>query len=197
VQTRTQIASLQRRLGTTTVYVTHDQVEAMTMGDRVAVLKDGYLQQVDTPRNLYDRPDNVFVAGFIGSPAMNLMDVRLNPEGAVLGQRTLPLPQAVLSALAKESASAATIGFRPESVRLVPDGEGFPFDVVVVEELGSDAYAYGTLHTGGANGAEDKLSTIRVDARKPPMKGETVHLQIAADELHVFSAESGRRITAG
>ena len=72
VQTRTEIAALQRRLGVTTVYVTHDQVEAMTMGDRVCVLKDGYLQQVDTPRNLYDRPDNVFVAGFIGSPAMNL-----------------------------------------------------------------------------------------------------------------------------
>jgi multiple sugar transport system ATP-binding protein len=77
VQTRTEIAALQRRLGVTTVYVTHDQVEAMTMGDRVCVLKDGYLQQVDTPRNLYDKPDNVFVAGFIGSPAMNLVDVDL------------------------------------------------------------------------------------------------------------------------
>jgi multiple sugar transport system ATP-binding protein len=196
VQTRTQIASLQRRLGTTTVYVTHDQVEAMTMGDRVAVLKDGYLQQVDTPRNLYDKPDNVFVGGFIGSPAMNLVDVKLNAEGAVLGQRTLPLSQGVLAALAKENATSATVGFRPESVRLVGDGDGFPFDVVVVEELGSDAYAYGTLHTG-AGEADDKLSTIRVDARKPPMKGETVHLQIAADELHVFSAASGRRIVAG
>ena len=80
VQTRTEIAALQRRLGTTTVYVTHDQVEAMTMGDRVCVLKDGYLQQVDTPRNLYDRPDNVFVAGFIGSPAMNLVDVDLDQD---------------------------------------------------------------------------------------------------------------------
>src|SRR5919106_3032806 len=80
VQTRTQIAQLQRRLGVTTVYVTHDQVEAMTMGDRVAVLKDGQLMQVDTPRNLYDRPDNVFVAGFIGSPAMNLIDVDLHGQ---------------------------------------------------------------------------------------------------------------------
>ncbi len=80
VQTRTQIASLQRRLGTTTVYVTHDQVEAMTMGDRVALLKDGLLQQVDTPRNLYDRPANTFVAGFIGSPAMNIFDVALTEE---------------------------------------------------------------------------------------------------------------------
>jgi len=198
VQTRTQIASLQRRLGTTTVYVTHDQVEAMTMGDRVAVLKDGDLMQVDTPRNLYDRPDNVFVAGFIGSPAMNLVDVALNAEGGVLGQRTLPLTQGVITALSKEGASTATVGFRPESVRLVPEGEGFPFEVVVVEELGSDAYAYGTLHTGGGGADEgEKLTTIRVDARKPPMKGETVHLAIAADELHVFSPQSGRRIVAG
>jgi multiple sugar transport system ATP-binding protein len=197
VQTRTQIASLQRRLGTTTVYVTHDQVEAMTMGDRVAVLKDGYLQQVDTPRNLYDRPDNVFVAGFIGSPAMNLIDAQLDADGAVLGKRTLPLARGVLAALAKEGATSATVGFRPESVRLVGEGEGFPFDVVVVEELGSDAYAYGTLRTGAGGDAGDKLTTIRVDARKPPLKGETVYLQPAADELHVFSAQSGRRITAG
>src|ERR687883_688329 len=91
VQTRTQIAALQRRLGVTTVYVTHDQVEAMTMGDRVCVLKDGYLQQVGTPRELYDRPDNVFVAGFIGSPAMNIVDLPLTSDGATIGNRTLPL----------------------------------------------------------------------------------------------------------
>src|SRR5437867_7160190 len=85
VQTRTQIAELQQRLGVTTVYVTHDQVEAMTMGDRVAVLKDGLLQQVDTPLNLYDNPKNKFVAGFIGSPAMNLLDADLVEGGAKLG----------------------------------------------------------------------------------------------------------------
>ena len=198
VQTRTQIAALQRRLGTTTVYVTHDQVEAMTMGDRVAVLKDGYLQQVDTPRNLYDRPDNVFVAGFIGSPAMNLIDVQLAQDGAVLGDRTLPLPTSVMTELAKENSAAATIGFRPEAVRLVGEGDGFPFEVVVVEELGSDAYAYGTLHTGRNTGgvAGDKLMTIRVDARKPPLKGEVVHLQIPVEEAHVFSATTGRRVSA-
>jgi multiple sugar transport system ATP-binding protein len=196
VQTRTQIAALQRRLGVTTVYVTHDQVEAMTMGDRVCVLKDGYLQQVDTPRNLYDRPENVFVAGFIGSPAMNLVDVDLDQSGAVLGGRSLPLPQSVMSTLGKEDATTATIGFRPEAVRLVGEGEGFPFEVVVVEELGSDAYAYGTLHTNRAAGeAVDKLITIRVDARKPPMKGETIYLQVAADDAHVFSTGSGRRVS--
>src|SRR5919202_4257470 len=97
VQTRTQIASLQRRLGVTTVYVTHDQVEAMTMGDRVAVLKDGLLQQADSPRNLYDRPANVFVAGFIGSPAMNIMELPLTEGGANAGGVTVPIPRHVMS----------------------------------------------------------------------------------------------------
>ena len=194
VQTRTEIAALQRRLGVTTVYVTHDQVEAMTMGDRVCVLKDGYLQQVDTPRNLYDRPDNVFVAGFIGSPAMNLVDVDLDQDGAHLGGRVLALPRNTMSALSGEGAKTATIGFRPEAVTVVSEGEGFPFEVVVVEELGSDAYAYGTLHTSrGSEG--DKLMTIRVDAKRPPMKGETIHLRVLPDEVHVFSTETGRRVS--
>jgi multiple sugar transport system ATP-binding protein len=195
VQTRTQIAALQRRLGTTTVYVTHDQVEAMTMGDRVAVLKDGFLQQVDSPRNLYDRPDNVFVAGFIGSPAMNLVDVELDADGAVLGGRSLRLPQEIRAALGQENARTATVGFRPEVARVVRADEGFPFEVVVVEELGSDAYAYGHLHTGhevGVVGAQ--LLTIRVDPRNPPRKGETIHLSVAAEDAHVFSPETGRRI---
>src|SRR5919199_446615 len=97
VQTRTQIASLQRRLGVTTVYVTHDQVEAMTMGDRVAVLKDGLLQQVGTPRELYDHPDNVFVAGFIGSPAMNLLELPLADGGVKFGDTVFPIERTVLS----------------------------------------------------------------------------------------------------
>jgi multiple sugar transport system ATP-binding protein len=194
VQTRTQIASLQRRLGVTTVYVTHDQVEAMTMGDRVCVLKDGYLQQVDTPRNLYDRPDNVFVAGFIGSPAMNLVEVDLDGEGAVLDGRSFPLPRQTMAALASDGSKTATLGFRPEGVRVVGEGEGFPFEVVVVEELGSDAYAYGTMHSSrGSEG--DKLLTLRVDARKPPMKGEVIHISINPDEAHVFSSGSGHRVS--
>jgi multiple sugar transport system ATP-binding protein len=194
VQTRTEIAALQRRLGTTTVYVTHDQVEAMTMGDRVCVLKDGYLMQVDTPRNLYDRPDNVFVAGFIGSPAMNLIDVDLDQDGAHLGARVLPLPRQTMQALAADGSKTATLGFRPESVRMVGEGEGFPFEVVVVEELGSDAFAYGTLHTSRSKEG-DKLTTLRVDARKPPMKGETIHIPINPEEAHVFSSETGRRVS--
>jgi multiple sugar transport system ATP-binding protein len=194
VQTRTEIAALQRRLGVTTVYVTHDQVEAMTMGDRVCVLKDGNLMQVDTPRNLYDKPDNVFVAGFIGSPAMNLIDVDLDANGAVLGGRSLPLPRETMSALSADGSKTATIGFRPESVRVVGEGQGFPYEVVVVEELGSDAYAYGTLHTSRSS-AGDKLVTIRVNARQVPMKGETIYLDIPAEEAHVFSTSSGRRLS--
>jgi multiple sugar transport system ATP-binding protein len=194
VQTRTEIAALQRRLGVTTVYVTHDQVEAMTMGDRVCVLKDGDLMQVDTPRNLYDRPDNVFVAGFIGSPAMNLIDVDLDTDGAHLGGAVLPLQRDTMSTLAAEGAKTATIGFRPESIRVVGSGEGFAFEVVVVEELGSDAFAYGTMHTT-RSGAGDKLVTIRVDAKRPPMKGETIHIFIPTEETHVFSSETGRRVS--
>src|SRR3982751_3548525 len=105
VQTRTQIAALQRRLGTTTVYVTHDQVEAMTMGDRVAVLRAGILEQCDTPLRLYQEPANVFVAGFIGSPGMNIAEFRLDDGHAVLGRARLPLPTAALSALTAEGAS--------------------------------------------------------------------------------------------
>ena len=194
VQTRTEIAALQRRLAVTTVYVTHDQVEAMTMGDRVAVLKDGYLQQVDTPRNLYDKPDNIFVAGFIGSPAMNLVEVDLDQDGAVLGNHSFPLPRQTMAALAADNSTTATLGFRPESVQLVGEGEGYPFEVVVVEELGSDAYAYGTLHTSRSQEG-DKLLTLRVDARRPPMKGETVHITINPDEAYVFASGSGRRVS--
>ncbi len=194
VQTRTQIAALQRRLGTTTVYVTHDQVEAMTMGDRVAVLKDGLLLQVDTPRNLYDKPDNVFVAGFIGSPAMNLVEVQLTEGGATIGNTTVPVSREVMTALTEEGSKTATLGFRPESALVVAEGDGFPMEVAVVEELGSDAFAYGSLSHAGTGGIGDALNIVRVDARRPPMKGETIHLQIRPGEEHMFSKSSGKRI---
>jgi multiple sugar transport system ATP-binding protein len=191
VQTRTEIAALQRRLGTTTVYVTHDQVEAMTMGDRVAVLKDGLLQQVDTPRNLYDRPDNLFVAGFIGSPAMNLVEVAVSGGQATVGGKTVPLPRA---AAAAAQGSTVTIGFRPEATTLTSAEDGIPFEVTVVEELGSDAFAYGNF-TGAQAEGRDKLVTVRVPARQVPMKGETVHLRIDPEELHVFDTATGRRLS--
>ncbi len=195
VQTRTEIAALQRRLATTTVYVTHDQSEAMTMGDRVAVLEDGCLQQVDTPRTLYDRPANIVVAGFIGSPAMNLAEVELTADGALLGGRTVPVPRAALTELAARGARTATIGFRPESAGLTTADTGIPFEVAVVEELGSDAYAYGSLAGSAAgSGLRDGLTTIRVPGHRPPVEGETVYLEIDPSGLHVFDIGSGARI---
>jgi multiple sugar transport system ATP-binding protein len=185
VQTRTQIASLQRRLGVTTVYVTHDQVEAMTMGDRVAVLKDGILQQVDTPRNLYDRPGNVFVAGFIGSPAMNLVQLPIVDGGVQFGDAVLPIAREIL---AKASGSRVTVGIRPE--KLSVSDHGLVVDVDVVEELGSDGYLYGRAQL---DGSEHNI-VVRVDAISHPRAGERIHLQADASAVHVFDAESGLRL---
>lgn len=160
VQTRTQIASLTRRLGVTTVYVTHDQVEAMTMGDRVAVLKDGLLQQVDTPRNLYDRPQNVFVAGFIGSPAMNLLELPVVDGGVQFGGTVYPVKRDVLE---EAHGQTVTVGSRPEDLETVGNGEGLQVEVDVVEELGADAYVYG--HTILDGKSHDIVA--RVDGRRP------------------------------
>jgi multiple sugar transport system ATP-binding protein len=197
VQTRTQIASLQRRLGVTTVYVTHDQVEAMTMGDRVAVLKDGLLMQCDTPRRMYDHPDNVFVAGFIGSPAMNLLDVPVVDGGVKLGQGTYPVARDVV---AEAKGKSVTLGVRPEDVDLTTEGQGIPVVVDVVEELGADAYIYGTAEAHQHIDAEerqdmpDKPFIARVDGRRPPMKGDKVYLAPKEGHVHMFDAESGARI---
>jgi multiple sugar transport system ATP-binding protein len=139
VATRSEIAALQRRLEVTTVYVTHDQVEAMTMGDRVAVLKDGVLQQVDVPSELYDEPANAFVASFIGSPAMNLVEAIIGPDGATVGSTVVEIPREL-----RETAGTGrvTVGVRPESVTLSGEGAGVPAIVNIVEELGAEAYIY-------------------------------------------------------
>jgi len=199
VQTRTQIAALQRRLGTTTVYVTHDQVEAMTMGDRVAVLRAGLLEQCDTPLRLYQQPANVFVAGFIGSPGMNLAEFRLEDGQAVLGRARLPLPTAALSALTAEGASTVVAGFRPEALDLVSEGEpgAFPVEVGVVEELGSDAFLHGRLPDLAQDaGGLDENIVARVDPARPPAKGELVYLRIQPGKEHLFSPSSGLRLSA-
>ena len=185
VQTRTQIASLQRRLGVTTVYVTHDQVEAMTMGDRVAVLKDGVLQQVDTPRNLYERPKNVFVAGFIGSPAMNLLQLPIVDGGVRFGNTVLPVDRAIL---AKTKAAEITVGLRPED--LVISKVGLEVEVDVVEELGADAY----LYTHGNIGSADAEIVARVDAVNHPKPGQKVLLAPEGGVTHLFDIESGDRL---
>jgi multiple sugar transport system ATP-binding protein len=192
VSTRTQIAALQTRLGVTTVYVTHDQVEAMTMGDRVAVMKDGILQQVDSPLTLYDRPQNLFVAGFIGSPAMNLMSGKITESGVQIGDFVVPLPREVLSKATGED--TLSIGIRPENFKV--DTVGIDVDVDVVEELGADGYIYGTL--AGLD-AEQKLAAqqivARVSARTPPQRGTTIKLNVAnPDSLHIFSEKTGARL---
>lgn len=204
VQTRTQIASLQRSLGVTTVYVTHDQTEALTMGDRIAVLKDGVLQQVGTPREMYDKPANEFVAGFIGSPAMNLGRFTVSGDVATLGAAKIKLSKATLDAIAPEDGGKVTIGFRPESLEVVSakDEHSIPVRLSFVEELGSDAYIYGELV--GAEGSEDKLGSgedssqiiVRVPPRTAPEPGETVYVRIKPGQEHIFSASTGERLPA-
>ncbi|PTR44693.1 carbohydrate ABC transporter ATP-binding protein (CUT1 family) [Rhodococcus sp. OK611] len=185
VQTRTQIAQLQRRLGTTTVYVTHDQVEAMTMGDRVAVLKDGLLQQCASPRELYSRPANMFVAGFMGSPSMNLFTLPVTDGGVLFGETVIPVPRGAL-ALAHEP--EVVLGIRPEHLEF--SDRGIPMEVDVVEELGSDAYIYGRTTLAGA----PHEVVARADWRNPPQKGQQVRLHVDPSELHLFSAADGRRL---
>jgi len=187
VQTRTQIASLQRRLGVTTVYVTHDQTEAMTMGDRVAVLNNGYLQQVDTPRRMYDHPNNLFVAGFICSPAMNIVEVPVVDGGVQFGGSVYPVARDVLS---ETELSRVSLGVRPEDLTLTESGDGLSVEVNLVEELGADAYVYGSTRLGDT---EHEI-IARVDGRKPPAKGETVNFRPAEGHVHLFDSESGARL---
>ncbi|MTE19670.1 sn-glycerol-3-phosphate ABC transporter ATP-binding protein UgpC [Streptomyces sp. TRM43335] len=200
VQTRTQIAGLQRRLGITTVYVTHDQTEAMTMGDRVAVLKDGLLQQIDAPRRMYDKPANLFVAGFIGSPAMNLVEVPIIDGGVKFGNSVVPVEREVIAEATNKGDKTVTVGIRPEHLDVVSgEGAGMSKDapaglavtVNVVEELGADGYVYGTAEVGG----EQKDLIVRVGAREIPEKGSTVHVVPQAGEAHVFSTSTGERLS--
>ena len=189
VQTRTDIAKLQADLGVTTVYVTHDQVEAMTMGDRVAVMKDGYLQQVDTPLNLYDKPVNLFVAGFIGSPQMNLMTATVHGGQAKIGGYLVPVDEHA----AHKADGDIVVGVRPEAWRLVgPNDGGLPIEVSVVEELGADAFVYGT---SGVEGTPNSV-IVRVSARDAVHKGDVIHVTTEARSVHVFDAASGDRLSS-
>jgi multiple sugar transport system ATP-binding protein len=191
VQTRSQIATLQANLGTTTVYVTHDQVEAMTMGHRVAVLDNGILQQVDTPRMLYDEPLNVFVAGFIGSPAMNIKTVPLTESGAKFADMILPLTREQVETARTDGAAHVKVGFRPENTDLVgSDGGGMPIHVDLVEELGSDAYVYGTVALEG----QDERFVVRVDSRDAPQLGDIVYVKPRVGAHHAFHAVNGQRL---
>jgi len=184
VQTRTQIAALQRRLGVTTVYVTHDQVEAMTMGDRVAVLRDGILQQCATPRVLFTRPANTFVAGFIGSPAMNMLHCTATEDGLAYGTLRLPLSPTQRAAL---TTNQVTIGVRPEALRI--GNEGLQATIVAIEELGSDSFVYCT-----SNDHENVSLVSRTDGLNTSQPGTIVHLMPDAASMHVFDTASGARL---
>ena len=189
-QTRLEIRRLHQELGVTSLYVTHDQVEAMTMGDRVAVLKDGLLQQVDTPQNLYDHPANVFVAGFIGSPAMNIVSANLEDHGVRLGGALVPVAQETIDLARSRGLHEVTFGFRPEDIRFTGTEEGFSVNIDIVEDLGADAYCYGTVET--AHGTQNVIA--RADGRTPPRRGDNVHLTIAGGHAHVFDPNTGVRI---
>jgi len=161
----------------------------MTMGHRVAVLKDGILQQVNTPRSLYDKPGNAFVAGFIGSPAMNLKTVPLVEGGAKLGDLVVPLPRDV--AAAASGLSEVTLGVRPEAFDLARDGQpSLPLRVDLAEELGADAFVYGTAQL--ASGEEQLV--VRVDGKDVPQMGETVNLVVRQGNEHLFHPETGDRL---
>ena len=188
VQTRTQIAALQRRLGTTTVYVTHDQVEAMTMGDRVAVLRFGKLQQFASPAELYTKPANAFVAGFIGSPAMNLVTGELVPDGVRIGDyATLPLERDQLTTLNDAGLTSVTVGVRPEHLEISASG-GIDVVVDLIEDLGSESYIY-------THAAPNMELVARSFSRTPVKLGETIELRKHVDGVvHLFHPETGERI---
>ena len=220
VQMRAEIIRLQRNLGTTTVYVTHDQVEAMTMGSRVAVLRDGLLQQVDRPQVLYDRPDNVFVAAFIGSPAMNLYQGRIErtatTASAVFGAQSFTLPDqgAEGHEFSGSDGQDVIVGIRPEwLVEQTPDNAGWPsvrVRVELVEALGSELVAHTTIEATAAQidtpelaeaSVGDSSDGARCLARLSPSSqvavGDTIDLAIDAPSLHLFDAATERSLRSG
>jgi len=181
VQMRADIAALQADFGITTVYVTHDQAEAMTLGHRVAVLHDGRLQQVGPPRLLYERPTNLFVAGFIGSPAMNLCTVEVKDGAASFGGVDVPVP-------ANNGFGRLVLGVRPEALEVA--GDGIPARVEVIEDIGSDAYVFCSAELGG----EQTRLVARTEVRNAPKQGEHVSLRPRPEEAHLFDPESGVRL---
>ena len=219
-QMRSEIAQLQDRLGVTTIYVTHDQVEAMTMGDRVALMKDGVLQQVDTPTNIYNRPANTFVAAFIGSPTMNLFRAVVERHGAGdgvlrLGSQRLRLPRSVFDERPRLGAGTGAdiiVGIRPEVMDDASLKPGHPADmtltapVFLAESLGSDSIVHFGLDAAPAKVVdEDTLEEIvpgdakgvaiaRFNARSPVKTGSPVSVAVECDRLHFFDAQRGEAI---
>ena len=213
VQMRAEVARIQRRMEVSTIYVTHDQVEAMTMGDRVTVMRDGTLQQVDTPQRLYDNPDNIFVAAFIGSPAQNLYDAVVG-EGArsvKLGSQSILLPDAVAlkrPALRSYAGKDVVVGMRPEHLRAAsPETTGPKLvgDVDLVEALGSELVVHFTVDANRviAEGAVDKdeAATVkkgegvaRVEAKTPVKPGDRMTFSVDVEDMQFFDTQTGLAI---
>jgi multiple sugar transport system ATP-binding protein len=213
VQMRAEVSRIQRRIGVATIYVTHDQVEAMTMGDRVAVMRAGELQQVDSPQVLYDHPENIFVAAFIGSPAMNLFEATIG-EGARslhLGSQAVELPEAVAiahPALPSYAGKPVVVGLRPEHLPAASAGLRGPTltgDIDLVEALGSELVIHFTIdakrvQAEGAHSADAEAATIsgegvaRVDARTPAKAGERIVFAVDTEGMQFFDSDTGAAI---
>ncbi|WP_226782394.1 ABC transporter ATP-binding protein [Oceaniglobus trochenteri] len=185
VQMRAEIKQLHQRLGNTIIYVTHDQIEAMTMADKIVILSGGAVEQVGSPLELYDRPRNTFVAGFIGSPAMNLLEGRIGAGGMIelAGGGTLPLPVDVAS----PPKGGVIVGIRPEHMLLGGAGQGdLPLRIDVLEPTGSET------HVMGKAGSVEVVAVVRDRLSERP--GETLHLSVDPKHVHLFDAASGLRI---
>jgi multiple sugar transport system ATP-binding protein len=223
VQMRTEVARIQRSLGTTMVYVTHDQTEAMTLGDRVAVMRAGLIQQVDTPANLYEDPQNLFVAGFIGSPSMNFLPGRLEGDVVRMPFGDAPLPEKLRARLQRQGGQGAQdviVGIRPEHFEDAaveqdehPDRMKFRTKVDVVESMGSEIYIYFDVEAGemesaelnelaADSGMEDLPShgegqqiVARLSAESKASPGGEVELTVDTSQLKLFAADSGRSMT--
>jgi len=191
VQTRAEIARLHQRLGTTTIYVTHDQVEAMTMGDRIAVMRDGLLHQIGTPQELYDHPVNVFVAGFIGSPSMNFATTKSEGKDLILGGAKLELAgEQARAADSRPDGSQVLVGFRPEHIEIA-NGQGtsavrFPATVDVVEYLGNEELIHAQ--------AEGNEIVALIPSDNKVSVGDNVTFAVPMEKLHIFDPESEKAL---
>ena len=195
VQMRAEITKLQRRLKTTSVYVTHDQVEAMTMGHRIAVMKEGKLQQVGTPLEVYEKPQNLFVAQFIGTPPMNFFGAVIREDGALLAATkfTLAVPGSLRSLTRGKSGQRVVVGIRPENIREIgKEARGetarLIVDVDMVEPLGHEAIVYGRIG--------DEILVAKLDPHQVPRIGDHVEVVLELDAIHLFDAETERRLSA-
>jgi sn-glycerol 3-phosphate transport system ATP-binding protein len=187
-QMRIEIKQLQQRLGTTGIYVTHDQVEAMTLGDRLMVMNGGLVEQIGTPLEVYERPASVFVAGFIGAPAMNFLAATVGADGDTLqvGGARLPLPQP----LAGHAGRPLTLGLRPEHLPLgAGDAAALHHEVVLIEALGAETVVHGRIDGDGA------LLTVRVAGTMPVAAGDRQSVLPDPARLHLFESADGRRVT--